>query len=327
MSTSFSRRNETAPSKCLVRDARVKLAQLYLQTVNPSYVDLYSLPARLGLFEKALKPALAGVDSWKWTMFEREKAIWRHIRNPFGQGRCSPHVSYLHGDMQVTPRKLDAPQLPTIFDGDYCGYLDDQIMRECVLRLPEDSLLMLTLGTRIRTAPWNLVHPVANLLRRGARRKVSVEEVGDTYVAAVEAALTARGVPFARLVTHHYTNTHRVGSHGTPMVLLGWHLAAQSPLAPLVTLDTLGLTRPLNTAKLPTLPSTMTTTNNRQRTNIRSSLRANIAKLLVANKSTLGITNVQIDRLLRVPAYTAAGYDASAKRYGSRVLQIAGATA
>ncbi len=319
ITTRFSQRNETAPAKCLVREARVKLAQLYIDTVNPSTLELYSLPARLGLFEKALKPALATLDSWRWRMFERERSIWDRISNPFGRGRVSPNVSYLHDEMHVT----ESP-FPAIFDGDFCGYLTDQMIQLCIKPLAPDSLLMLTLGTRVRSQPWNLVYPVANLLKRNDHRPVSVEEVGDAYIETVEGCLEAKGIPFTRLLAHHYTNTgRRSDGHGSPMVCLGWHLAANSPLKNLVTLDTLGLTRPTNSIKMVPVSSRTTPTMVSTRNNIRTAIRANVVKLLVANKGKLGITNVQIDRLLRVPAYTAAGYDASAKRYGPQVLQLA----
>ena len=53
------------------------------------------------------------------------------------------------------------------------------------------------------------------------------------------------------------------------------------------------------------------------RSNIKRTVRLNVARVLVASGI---VSNTQIDRLLGLPAYTAAGLDASSKRYGKHVL-------
>lgn len=118
-----------------------------------------------------------------------------------------------------------------------------------------------------------------------------------------------RDLPHSFLFAKHYTNTgDRTDGWGTPMVVLAWHLRSQSPLGDVIR-PRLGLTpstRASYTARMASSKALKPTPDT-----------LNMARALVKAGS---FANMAIDKALNLPAYTAAGLAAAAKRYGRHVL-------
>jgi hypothetical protein len=175
---------------------------------------------------------------------------------------------------------------PILLDGDFCGYFNRPVI-DCLKYAGAGSLVTLTFFCKFRG-----MDKLSDTIPTPQKQFVTAHDMAVMQRDGVEQYFKANNIPFTRLEQYEYSNNR------SPMVLLVYHLRENSPLLN------------ANIEK----PKTFADESSRK---VDLIARRNAARLLVKEGK---LSNVEIDRKLTLPPYTAAGFDASAKRYGKHVL-------